>query len=314
MPKSNRFGFATYFRNRRTETAFRACNIRFRSVSVSRTLYCAALALALAAAPAFAQDRDTPPDTGGDFAVVGVGGGYLPDYEGSDDYRWAPVPIATGRVGGFGFDLTGNRLSVNLIPDSGGTGIHVQAGPMALVNFNRTSTKSIDDTRVKALGERDTAFELGGFVGVSKTGVITSDYDRLSIRVSYRHDVSNVSDAGVFVPSITYMTPLSRKALVGVFASASRAENGYADAYFSVTPAGTVASGLSTYDAEGGWKDWTVGLGGAVSLTGDLTGGLQLFAGGTYRRLTNDFGDSPLVRIAGDRSQWMGVAGLAVSF
>lgn len=272
--------------------------------------------LVFAATPALAQSRDTPPpaDTGGDFAIVGAGAGILPDYEGSDDYRWSPVPAAIGRVSGFNFQLIGNRLSVDLIPDGGGPGIDFQVGPVGVVNFNRTSTRRIEDPRVKALGELGTAFELGGYVGVGKTGVITSDYDRLSVSVSYRTDVSGVSDAGILTPSISYMTPLSRKALVAVFASAERAENGQMDTYFGVTPGQSLASKLAAYDPDGGWRSWTLGAGTAVSLTGDLTGGLQLVGGGTYRKLTGDAADSPIVRVAGSPNQWMGFLGLAFSF
>lgn len=279
-------------------------------MTVRTALFFAAFAFAT---PAFAQD-DTPPATGGDSITIGGGAIYTTDYEGSDDYRWTPLPAAIGSVGGFNFQLIGNRASVDLIPDSDGIGWDFQAGPIGVVNFNRTSTKSIDDTRLKALGKIDTGIELGGYVGIGRVGVITSDYDRLSVSLSYRHDVNNAHDSGIWSPSVSYMTPLSRKALVTVFGSAERVENGYADTYFSVTPAGTVASGLPTYNANGGWKSWTVGMAGAVSLTGDLTKGLKLVGGVTYKRLVNDFAASPIVSIAGDRDQWMAGAGLAFTF
>jgi outer membrane scaffolding protein for murein synthesis (MipA/OmpV family) len=268
----------------------------------------------LAATPAFAQGRGVSSSEEGDFAMVAVGVATLPDYEGSDDYRWAPVPAATGRVSGFGFELAGTRASIDLIPDRGGDGFDFQAGPSINVNLNRTSIKGIDDPRIKALGKLDTAVEVGGFFGIAKSGVITSQYDRLAVRATYRKDVTNTSKAGTFVPSITYVTPLSHKAMVGTFFSATRAEKGYADAYFSVTPTGAAVSGLPVYNAQGGWKDWTVGFGGMVSLTGNLQHGLQLFAGGTYRKLLGDFGDSPIVSVAGSRNQWLGSAGLAYSF
>lgn len=270
--------------------------------------------LCLAATPAFAQGRGAGSAREGDFAMVGVAIATLPDYEGSDDYAWAPAPGATGRVSGFGFELVGTQLSVDLIPDRGSDGLDFQAGPTVNVNLNRSSTKGIDDPRIKALGKIDTAVEVGGYFGLAKSGVITSDYDRLAVRVSYRHDVTGTSDAGVFVPSVTYVTPLSRKAMVGTFLSASRVEKGYARTYFGVTPAGAAASGLPVYNAQGGWKDWTVGLGGMVSLTGDLTHGLQLVGGATYRKLLGDFADTPIVSVAGSRNQWLGTLGLAYSF
>jgi hypothetical protein len=81
-----------------------------------------------------------------------------------------------------------------------------------------------------------------------------------------------------------------------------------------IAAAGPAASGLPAYDPDGGWKSWTAGMGAAVSLTGDLTHGLQLVAAGTYRRLLGDTADSPIVATAGSRNQWMGALGLAYSF
>jgi outer membrane scaffolding protein for murein synthesis (MipA/OmpV family) len=49
-------------------------------------------------------------------------------------------------------------------------------------------------------------------------------------------------------------------------------------------------------------------------VTGDLLHGFKLVAGGTYKRLLNDFADSPIVSIAGDRNQWVGGAGIAYTF
>jgi outer membrane protein len=283
-------------------------------------------ALVAVATPALAQDGQPIPSdagamatqaegaSGGDSITVGVGAAYLPDYEGSNDYQFTPAPGAIGSYKGFNFTLAGNRLSVDLIPDGQGPTVDIQAGPIGVVNFNRSSTDSIDDVRVRRLGELDTSIELGGYVGIGKTGVITSDYDRLSISVSYRHDVSGVHKSGIVQPTINYLTPLSRKAAVGLFASAERAEAGYARTYYSVTPGGAAASGLPVFNARGGWKNWTLGALGTYSLTGDLLHGVKLVAGGTYRRMLNDFADSPLVSIAGSRDQWLGAVGLAYTF
>ena len=283
-----------------------------------------AAAAVFAAAPAFAQDADAPPQPpatsdvaaglGGDSITIGVAGAYLPDYEGSNDYRFVPAPAAIGSIGGFNFTVLGNRASIDLIPDQKHSNIDFELGPIAVLDFNRSSTKSIDDPRIKALGKFDTAIELGGYVGIGKTGVITSPYDKLSVSLSYRHDVNGVHRSSIWQPSVNYFTPLSRKAAVGLFASAEHAGNGYADTYFSITPAESVASGLPAYSARRGWKSYTLGALATVSLTGDLLHGLKLVAGGSYKRMLNDFGDSPIVSIAGSRSQWLGAAGLAYTF
>lgn len=283
----------------------------------------AALSLALVAQPALAQSGTTatPPDAGGlaegaggDSITIGAGAVYLPDYEGSNDYHFTAAPGAIGSYRGFNFTLAGNRLSVDLIPNRPGPGIDVQFGPIGVVNFNRSSLKSIDDRRIRALGDRDTAIELGGYAGIGKTGVITSDYDRLSFSVSYRHDVNNAHDSGIWQPSINYLTPLSTKAAVGLFASAEHVGDGYADTYFTVFPQQVATSGLPAYRARGGWKNYTLGTVATVALTGDLLHGFKLVGGATYARLLNDFGDSPVTRIAGRRSQWLGALGLAYTF
>ncbi len=280
-------------------------------------------AAAFAATPVLAQDAagSAPPaasipntDAGGDFAVVGVGAAMLPDYEGSDDYSFSPVPAATGRISGFNFLLAGNRLSVDLIPDGVGPTWDIQAGPIAVLGLNRTRTKSIDDLQVRALGKVDTAIELGGYVGIGKTGVITSEFDRLSVSVSYRKDVASGHKSTILAPTVNYTTPLSAKALAGLFVSAERVGNGYADSYFSITPTQSVASGLPVYNARGGWKNWTVGALAGHSLTGDLRSGLQLFGTVVYRKLINDFADSPIVSRNGSSDQWLGAIGVAYSF
>lgn len=282
----------------------------------------AALGLSVAAAPALAQDTPPPPpdndqlaaEFGGDSITVGGAGAYLPDYEGSNDYRFAPGPVAIGSIKGFGFSVVGNRISVDLIPNRRGQKIDFQLGPVGVVNFNRGSRKSIDDPRVKALGERDTAIELGGYIGIGKTGVITSPYDKLSVSFSYRHDVSNVHDSGIYQPSVTYQTPLSRKAAVGLFGSAQYTERGYARTYFSITPAESLASGLPVYNARKGWKNYNIGGFVAYSVTGNLLHGFKVVAGGTYSRLLNSYSYSPLVRTAGSPNQWLGAVGVAYTF
>ncbi|MGI4732554.1 MAG: MipA/OmpV family protein [Janthinobacterium lividum] len=284
-------------------------------------IFAAAVAGAVTATPSLAQDASGPPaaasmaaDLGKDSVTIGGGGVYLPDYEGSNDYRFTAAPAAIGTIKGFNFQLIGNRFNVDLIPDSRNSTIDFQAGPVAVLNFNRDSLKQIDDPRVRALGELGNAFELGGFVGIGKTGVITSPYDKLSVSVSYRHDLSGVSDSNVITPSISYLTPLSLKSAVALFASADHTGAGYAQTYFGVTPQQSVASGLPIYYPNGGWKSFTVGGIATYSLTGNLLHGFKIVAGGTYTTMMGDFADSPLIRIAGSGNQWLGAAGLAYTF
>ncbi|UUX98118.1 MipA/OmpV family protein [Sphingomonas sp. J315] len=283
-----------------------------------RLLVPALLASAFAT-PAVAQDG-APPAEQAEVAneararlSIGGGAAWIPDYEGSDDSRWTPLPAANGTVAGMSFTVLGNRASLDVIPDVADKDWNLQLGPVAVINLNRTNRDAIADPRVRALGEVDTAVEVGGYAGIAKTGIL-HDYDTLSASLSYRHDVTKIHRSGIFTPSVTYTTPLSTKALVSLFATAEIVEDRYARTYFGVTPTGSVLSGLPAFTPEGGQKDITFGGMFTHSLTGNLTKGLALVAGGTYKKLIGDFADSPLVAIAGSRHQWTGGAGLALTF
>lgn len=278
-----------------------------------------ALLAAVFATPAVAQDEAPPPEQA-EVAkeararlTIAAGGVWLPDYEGSDENRWSPLPAANGTVAGMSFTVLGNRASLDLIPDVADKTWNLQLGPVAVINLNRTNRDAIADPRVAALGEIDTAVEVGGYAGIGKTGIL-HDFDSLSVSLSYRHDVTKIHRTGIFTPSVTYTTPLSTKALVSLFASAEIVEDRYARIYFGVTPAGSVLSGLPVFTPQGGQKDITFGGMFTHSLTGNLTKGLALVAGGTYKKLVGDFADSPLVAIAGSRHQWTAGAGLALTF
>ena len=268
----------------------------------------------LVAHPAEAREPSRDDDPYRDTVSVGVGFAGLPDYEGSNDYRIVPAPAAIGSIRRYGFVLIGNQVSVDLIRDRPGPVWDLQAGPVAQINFNRNSARSIDDRRVRALPSLGTAVELGGFVGIGKTGVLTSPYDKLSATVAYRHDVSGVHDAGIWQAGVNYITPVSTRAAIGAVASVDVVEKGYADTYYSITPDDASRSGLPVYAARGGLKSWTVGLGGMVSLTGNLLHGLKLVGGGRYGRMAGSIGDSPLVARAGSRDQWLAALGLGYTF
>ncbi|QXT34271.1 MipA/OmpV family protein [Sphingomonas sanguinis] len=274
-------------------------------------------------APAFAQDASVSSNPaaaemagqlGKNTVTVGLGAAYLPRYEGSKDYSFSPAPAALAYIDGHTITYIGNRLSVDLIGDKANRDWDIQAGPIGVVNLDRTTTSGIGNRQVAALGKIGAAVELGGYVGIGKIGVVTSPYDRLSVSVSYRHDVTGVHDSGIWQPSVNYFTPLSTKAAVGLFATAEHAGRGYARRYFSITPDQSAASGLPVYNARAGWKDWSVGGLATYSITGNLLKGWKVVGGLTYGRELGNFADSPIVSQVGSRSQWLSALGVAYTF
>src|SRR3546814_13969838 len=69
---------------------------------------CLALLLAALAFPAAASAQS------GDHVTLGVGAGVVPDYQGSDDYRFLPIPVIDAQFGQFFVSLR-NGIGVNVI-------------------------------------------------------------------------------------------------------------------------------------------------------------------------------------------------------
>lgn len=262
------------------------------------------------AGPLAAQEVEDP-----NQLTLGVGAGVVPSYEGSDDARVIPAAFLRGRVAGHPFFTRGTALFFDALPHEAPSGLDIGVGPVVGARLNRTG--SIGDDRVKALGELDTAWELGGWAGIAKTGVVTSAYDNLSLRVSWVHDVAGAHGSYVVTPAIEYGTPLSPTTYVGLSLSANYVGKGYGRYYFDVDAAGSQASGLAAYGDAGrksGFARLNLGLGVGKSLSGDLRRGWSLFALGGYSRILGRYADSPVVADAGSRDQWMGGIGLAYTF
>lgn len=288
------------------------------ALPLSLPLCLIAAPLALSAPPAAAQDSPPPridvaqADTNNDTLTIGAGAVFMPTYQGSNDYVLTPVVAARGQYHGVSFFTRGAQLFVDVVPSAPGPGWSFELGPVLAADLNRTGR--VGDARIKALGKRKIALEAGGYAGITRTGVITSDYDTVSFRVSYIHDVGDVHRSYIVTPTLDYTTPLSKSVLVGVTLSADYAGNGYADTYYSVDAPGALRSGLPVFTARKGWQDFTVGALAGFSLSGDLRHGTVLVVGAGYSRMQNDFAASPVTRIAGSADQFYGAVGLGYTF
>lgn len=283
---------------------------------------CVAVLLSSAAmcAPAFAQDETAQAaDTSnrgvfaGDWVTVGIGAGYAPSYDGSDDYVLFPAPLAQGSIGGIDFGARGPGLYADLIADSNSaSNVKFLAGPLFRVRMDRNS--KIKDPVVRLLGKEDVAIEVGATLGVSFAKVI-NPFDNLSISTDVQWDVAGAHKGRVISPSISYSTPLSTAIFTSVSLSATHVDGNYADTYFSIDPVGSAASGLPQFDADGGWKSYGASLLGGVDLSGDARdGGWGVFALVNYARMTGDAKRSPVTSLRGDADQWFLAGGISYTF
>ena len=282
-----------------------------------RRFVCLALAACCLSSTALAQPAATaalpnPDDLAGrDSFSLGVGAAIIPDYEGSDDYKFTPLAAVRGQYHGISFYTLGTYLYVDVLPRN--SKFEFDAGP--IVGFRSNKRRNIEDDVVEELRKTKSAFEVGGFAGISAHGV-TNPYDTLSFRVDVLRDVGSAHKSTVVSPNVLFSTPLSRTTYIAASAGAEFVGGKYADYYYSIDADNSLRTAgiLPLYNADGGMKNWKLGLLLNQSITGDLLHGFSIFGAGQYSRLVGDFADSPIVDDRGSASQWIGAAGIAYTW
>lgn len=291
-------------------------------MSLTRSFAAMALVALVTSASAMAQSQESQtakaevPDRGvfaGDWLTVGIGVGYGPSYEGSDDYTIFPAPIAQGSVGGFDFGARGPGLYVDLIADSNSdSSVKFLAGPLVRVRLDRNS--SIKDPVVRLLGKEDVAIEVGATGGVSFGGVL-NPFDSLSLSADIQWDVAKAHRGRLITPTVSYSTPLSPAIFTNLSFSATHADDDYVSTYFDIDATGAAASGLAPFDAKSGWKSYGASFLAGYDLSGDARdGGWGMFGLVSYSKLTGDAKRSPVTSVRGDADQWFLAAGVSYTF
>lgn len=249
----------------------------------------------------------------GDWVTAGIGAGYAPSYEGSDDYNIIPAPVIRGSVSGFDFGARGPGLYVDVIRDSNARKkTEFILGPQVRVRLDRNNR--IKDAVVKRIGKLDTAVELGFTSGVSIAKII-NPYDRLSFGIDAGWDAAGAHKGAIISPSVTYSTPLSRAIFTSLSVSADHASGKYARYYYSIDAAGSALSGLPVYTAGKGWKSAGATVLGGYDLSGNARdGGFAVFGLVNHTRLTGDAKRTPLTSLRGSAGQWFVAGGISYTF
>ncbi len=277
----------------------------------------AATCLFVASFPALAQPEGQGPPRGGnvfdgDYVTLGAGLAISPSYDGSDNYDINPLPVILGSVAGIDFEPRGPGLALDVIPDRDGAKVDFILGPVGRARFDRNS--GIRDDVVRDLGKLDVAVELGAVGGV-KVNRVFNRFDSLTAEVDLRWDVAGAHRGRVIAPSLTYFRPINRGMAASLTISAEHVDDDYADYYFSISQAGSAASGLPSFNATGGWKNVGIAAFGAIDLDGNaMNGGFSVILIGSYSRLLGDPKRSPVTSIRGDADQFFGVVGIGYTF
>jgi MipA family protein len=257
-----------------------------------------AVLLSTLAAPSFAQEA--PEANSPDGLKVGIGGGFAPDYAGSDDYSFIPLPFAEWQYQGFAVRSSQLGLEADLLPFEG-----FSAGPILRYDLGR---KKVKDDVVALLPKLDGTLEAGAFVGLTLplSDPSSDQATFLTTRLEVVQGVSGGHGGTIAAGSLGVIQALSSDLTAVVDVTASYMSNDYADDVFGITTAGAAASGLAAYDPGAGLRD--VGVG--VVLDYKLSDSLSVFALGRYTHLMEDAKESPIVKDRGSSDQFLGGLGL----
>jgi outer membrane scaffolding protein for murein synthesis (MipA/OmpV family) len=229
--------------------------------------------------------------------LFGVGVGTKPDYEGSNDYKLAPVGrFKFNMEGGRFIEAGGNhgsgkavRLRANLLADSA-----VTLGPVLQY---RPARSDVTNNFVHRMPTVDGALEAGGFVGLESGGWF---FDTTA-----GTEVSQAAKSGITVElSAGYRAEASENLRYAIGAASTWADDDYMQTYFGVNGAQSAQSLLPTYSADSSFKD----VGGSLML--DWRGSdwehwsIQTIA--SYFRLIGDADDSSPIVDVGSADQLFG--------
>ena len=248
--------------------------------------------------------------------LLGIGGGFAPAYEGSDEYVVFPFPIFSYNSGAEG----PRRFEFRAVDD---IRLHVlrfngfSAGPIAGYSFGRD--ENVDDV-LNGLGDIE-----GGFVG----GVFAAYDFRVSpnatvgVDVGVSHQFSgdpldpNVPGNAAFDADYGYEVDfgasanlrLSPRASLALRVGAVYADEDYMNTHFGINAAQAANSvaGLAAFDADAGIKN----VYGNANLAFDVTERVQVRAGLGYSRLLGDAADSP---VSVSDNQFSGSLGVGYRF
>ena len=219
---------------------------------------------------------------------LGLGAALVPDYEGSEDYKVAPLPVGRVQKGYQYGQLFGGKITSNLLAHP-----NFRLGPVVQYIPKRDD---VENNRVDDLKTVDASLMVGGLVGYD----MHLQPGTLGVDVQWTHDVIDGNDGWLLQPQIFYRRKLNEDWGLHVATTMTYASGNYMDSYFSIDAADSARSGLSTYNADAGIKD----VGANAVLTYSITehwavGGLV-----AYKRLLNDAEDSPVTKV-GDENQYV---------
>ncbi len=248
----------------------------------------------------------------GDFLIIAAGPVWLPRYEGSNSNSVVAGAAIAGRIKGIGISPRAAGLALDFVPDKTGARVTFGLGPVFRLRSNRTG--QIKDPVVEKLGKLGGVVE-GGVAASATVKRVLNPHDQLSFGLDLRWDLSGKGSGRIAAASVSYFTPISKAQVIGINASAEFADRRFARYNYSISAAGSAASGLPAFQARGGLKSLSIGALTGRDFNGNLLdGGFAVGAGMMYQRLMGGAAATPITRQRGSRNQWIAAAGISYTF
>ncbi|MDB5693021.1 MAG: hypothetical protein JWO81_2084 [Alphaproteobacteria bacterium] len=273
-------------------------NARSQVVTEMKRTKCATIGAAAAlllCTAAQAQAGDDPPPGRDRLVTIGIGPQIFPKYPGADTYQLAPLPHFDIRHVGdpIHFSAPDQGTGIGLL----GAGSRVDFGPVVRLQGKRKE-KDVG----APVGNVGFTVEAGGFV---QAWLLPS----LRLRAEARKGIGGHK---AWVGSLGADAVIRDKdrTLFSLGPRLRLSDARYQRAYFGVTPAAALRTGLPAYAPRGG----LYAVGAETSLVHQFSPiwGMSAYAG--YDRLIRDAGDSPIVRRFGSRDQFSAGLGLTYTF
>lgn len=232
--------------------------------------------------------------SGKDWTVrVGAGGGFVPDYNGSNQYELKGLPIFQVR---YKDDIWIDPL-----------GVRVKVWNMdccrLLVQANIASGRSPDkDSRVALLPD----FSTGGELGFTFEGQLAQFF---AFRLRARQEVAGGHGGTSFSASVGSIIRIQNYEFIPEIGTEWRS-NDYMDAYYGIPASATAATGYAAYDPSGGLEDVTFRLTSRYEFDENW----QLIMRGEAGFLLSEAKNTPFVQQDGDSFQGLFGVGVLYTF
>jgi MipA family protein len=237
------------------------------------------------------------PSVSGNWTVmIGAGGEYKPDFEGSKHSVLSPVPIFSIRRAGTAEQFHGPRDSASIaLIDFG----DLRAGPAAKFVSSR---KANNYSELNGLGDVKATVELGGFVEYFPV-------DWFRTRIETRQGLGG--HKGVVADfSADFIVPVLQRFTISAGPRFTWESTKATSPYFGIDAVQAMATGLPVFNAKGGAH--SVGVGGQVSYRINPQWEVRSYI--EYDRLLGDAAKSPLVAMRGSVNQTTVGIGASYSF